>query len=372
MADVKTNLRELSVGFHFYRDENRPLTPNEFLDKCSENIIGCMGLGIHNIASRLDSFTDEETQVIRNGLKLGKVIKEVFEIASHPQIWWVGSSTQSGETVDLIINDLRFSLKEESYILENMGLYKIMNLIMDKQKYSRGLHVFEEFALNELYEWFDVTKRLLIKYGPIPCLITGHNYHSTVNMDKNHTLELTYKEFGEEISSVIPDFPNCDYSCFQRLTNSTTREKVFSKWLKERVENDTAYIYSKRKCALTAGNNIENLLAPYVNTSPSTLLRLYRAEGYYYAKTTLNSAEIYQVPSISDSNVPLKINDIRAKVPHHQLNIHTLIENMDTRKIIEFRNELRYSHGQFNGPPEAKFYIASGDMTALYKKIYPS
>jgi hypothetical protein len=121
---------------------------------------------------------------------------------------------------------------------------------------------------------------------------------------------------------------------------------------------------------MTAGENIERLLAPYVGTSPSSLLRLYRSEEYYYAKTTVHGVEIYLVPSKANSNVPIVIKGIQAKVPQHQLNIHTLIENKDTGKVIEFRNELRYSHGQFNGTPEAKFYLASGDMTVLYKKIY--
>jgi len=252
-----------------------------------------------------------------------------------------------------------------------MGLYKIMNLIMDKEKYSRGLHVFEEFAPDNLYQWFDTTKQLLLKIGPIPWIMEGRNYQSIVSLDKDNTLILTFKGRGEEITSRIVDFPLCDYHRFEQSTTSTTREKVFSKWLKEKVEVEPEYIDSKRSCALAAGKRIESLLQPYIDTSPTSLLRLFRTEEYYYAKTTAHNVEIYQIPSKDQCIIPVVIKDIRAKVPQHQLNIHTTIENQNTHKIIEFRNELRYSHGQFNGTPEAKFYIASGDMTALYKKLYP-
>ena len=151
-----------------------------------------------------------------------------------------------------------------------------------------------------------------------------------------------------------------------------TREKVFSKWLKEVVENEPEYLNSKRECALAAGEQIEQTLHPYINTSPTSLLRLYRDEEYFYAKTTAYSVEIYHIPSKDKCNIPLIIRDIKAKVPQHQLNIHTTIENTNTHQVFEFRSELRYSHGQFNGTPEAKFYIASGEMTALYEKLYPN
>ncbi len=169
MADIKTNLRELSVGFYFYRGQvSVPITPNYFLDICVNNITNCWGLDVRSIASNATNFTPEEIQIIDNGSKLGKAIQDIFKIGAKPRIWWEGFKTQSGEAVDLIIDNFRFSLKEESFILENMGLYKIMNLIMDKEKYRRGLHVFEEFAPDYLYQWFDTTKQLLLRISPIP------------------------------------------------------------------------------------------------------------------------------------------------------------------------------------------------------------
>jgi len=373
MADIKTNLRELSVGFYFFREKFEiAVTPRHFLEICRNNIIGSDKITIKNISSKTDAFTPGEIQIINNGLKLGKVIQTVFNIGSAPTIKWVGFHTQSGEAVDLMINNIPFSLKEQSFILENMGLYKLLNIIIDEEQYSRGLHVFEEFAPDELNDWFETTKQLLLKFSPNPYLITGSNYRSLINLEKNNTLRLEYKGRGKELVSIIADFPNCNYHRFLDSTSSLTREKAFSKWLKEIVENKPEYLDSKRGCSLAAGTRIEQMLSPYINTSPTSLLRLYRDEEYYYAKTTLNSVEIYRIPSKDKCTIPLIIKDIKAKVPQHQLNIHTLIENTATHQVIEFRSELRYSHGQFNGTPEAKFYVASGEMAALYERLYPN
>ena len=54
-------------------------------------------------------------------------------------------------------------------------------------------------------------------------------------------------------------------------------------------------------------------------------------------------------------------------MPDSQLNIFTEIKNTQNNKSLLFRNELRYSHGQFNGTPEAKLYHKSGgDLSIMY------
>lgn len=62
------------------------------------------------------------------------------------------------------------------------------------------------------------------------------------------------------------------------------------------------------------------------------------------------------------------------EVPESQLNIITTIENTETGDILQLRNELRYSHGQFNGIPEAKLYIHNSlnqeSLSKIYKPIY--
>jgi len=222
-----------------------------------------------------------------------------------------------------------------------------------------------------LSDWFSKTRDLLLVTKPIPYIRIGRGYVSKANIGIDNALTLTYTSDEGVIESVIKDFPNCDYTRFQQSTRAITREKVFAKWLKEDVENDSEYCKVKRECAIVAGMNIVSLLSPYKNTSPKSLLRLFRPEPFYFAKTTTRSIEIYKVPSKNEFTSPVIIKNIEAKIPQHQLNIHTTLENTQSKKFVEFRSELRYSHGQFNGTPEAKFYIANGDMTAFYDKLYP-
>jgi len=308
-----------------------------------------------------------------NGLRLGEAIQSLFNISSNPQICWTGLNTQSGEPIDLIIDGLKFSLKEESYILENMGLYQLINLITGTNKYRRGTHIFLEFAYPYFNAWFHKTRDLLIKYGPLPYPYRGSGYTSNVTLLEGKNLILQYDKGGNSERSIIYNFPSADYDTFFKSTTSTTREKVFSKWIKANVERNKEYLQYKLDCANKAGEALIQILRPFVNTSPDSLSRLFRigSEEYYYAKTTSKITEIYKVPDKKSFKDNVHIKDISYKVPSHQLNIHTIIENRDTMKQIEFRNELRYSHGQFNGTPEAKFYIvAQQDITTLYKKLF--
>jgi hypothetical protein len=97
---------------------------------------------------------------------------------------------------------------------------------------------------------------------------------------------------------------------------------------------------------------------------------------YYYAKTNDSKQEIYKVPSEKEFNSIIKISKIDYEVPKSQLNIITTIENTETGDILQLRNELRYSHGQFNGIPEAKLYIHNSlnqeSLSKIYKPIYPT
>ena len=177
-------------------------------------------------------------------------IKGVFDVNGIPRVIWEGLNTQSGEAVDLIINELRFSLKEDSYILENMGLYKLMNSIMGRNAYSRGLHVFEEFAPAHLNKWFDITRDLLLICDDFPFITEGRDYESSVDLEKNGTLRLAYLKPFKKVQSQIADFTNCSYTRFEKSTTSLTREKVFAKWLKETVENLDEYKAAKKACAV--------------------------------------------------------------------------------------------------------------------------
>ena len=78
---------------------------------------------------------------------------------------------------------------------------------------------------------------------------------------------------------------------------------------------------------------------------------------------------MYEVPSKDKFSENTFIEKIRFSVPNSQLNFHTTIRNKINNKSITFRNEIRYSHGQLNGTPEAKFYIDSGELLTIYNKV---
>ena len=99
-----------------------------------------------------------------------------------------------------------------------------------------------------------------------------------------------------------------------------------------------------------------------------SLFRIEKQE-YYYAKTTNKTIEVYKIPSQSEFKTKVDITNIRSSVPKSQLNIFTTIENIKTNEKLVVRNELRYSHGQFNGTPEAKMYIDSGSLLIAYEKV---
>ena len=62
-----------------------------------------------------------------------------------------------------MIGQYGFSLKEESFILKNMGLYQLLNTLTGSN-YKKGLHVFETFVPEEYNEWFSCTWKLLLEY----------------------------------------------------------------------------------------------------------------------------------------------------------------------------------------------------------------
>ena len=373
MADVLTHLRELGVGFSFFNDkcELEEITPSYFLEVCKSNITGCESLQIKQIAKDKLSFGKNELNVIKNAKNLSCKIKEHFSTPDNPKIIWTGLQTQSDSVIDLIIENIPFSLKEESFILENMGLYRLLNILTDSEQYKKGVHIFEEFAEQELNLWFETTRGLLIEKGPRKFKHQKSSSYSVVGKIKDNTLEMSYKDKKKECSVIINNFENLTYDGYKSQTNSTVREKVFSKWLKEKVEKEESYIQTKKHCAVKAGERLIEFIENVENTSPVLLKRFFRIQPmeYYYSKTTTHGVEIYKVPSESEASQEIVISKVGFDVPKSQLNFFTEIKNKKTNKVITFRNELRYSHGQFNGTPEAKSYIKNGELSTMYEKI---
>ena len=86
--------------------------------------------------------------------------------------------------------------------------------------------------------------------------------------------------------------------------------------------------------------------------------------------TKSTGVEIFKVPSIISFGNDIIIESIESSVPNNQANILTTIKNKKTGQTLVLRNECRFSHGQFNGTPEAKMYYENGgSLEVIYERI---
>jgi len=366
MADIKTELRELSAALGLSENQNfireGLFNVNLFCSQCKLIIINNdnLSLTIEKIKKKIE-FSGEEKTIINNGITLGAEIRKKLKIQNVQSIDWVGSIKEHNP-IDLIVKsdleEYKLSLKEDSFILENMGLYKLFYLLTGEEQ-PKGLHIFNDFAKNEFNLWFNFTWNCLVNYinthRPWTMKNDKKNKFSQITLKKDD-IEFFYKLDENEMRCLIPKKIK-DYDEFDKITNSTTREQVFSKFISDQLKNNEQYIDYKNKCSKSAGENFCNQIRGKLNPIfIKKLLRIVKYE-YIYAKISNNKIEIYQVPNLNQVNDDLHIT-LDYSVPKSQLNINTKITNNLSGKTLELRNELRYSHGQFNGVPEAKLYIA--------------
>lgn len=353
MADVLTNLRELSVGVSFfYHNAPEKITPEMFRNICKDNI---QHFDITtNIASG-DLFNALEHNTIKNGFELGNKIQKLLNIPlQNVSIVWKGN--EKDDLIDLQINDFAFSLKEKSFILKNMGLYNILNILTNTDKFKRGLHIFKTFAPEEFEMWFKSALECL-KKQPEFTYFSEHGYESYGRIQGSDLLL-----WLDDIHISIPNFTKITYTEFEQLTTSDIREKVFCKWLAAAADDN--YYEKKRECSNAAGANLQEYINDnMVSTSPS-ILQLFNLEPneYIYAKNDGNVIQISKVPGLNTVDyTDWVIEKVEVSIPDSQLNLKTTIKNIKNGKSCTFRNEIRYSHGQLNGTPEAKLYVESGD-----------
>lgn len=375
MADILTHLRELSFGYGIlkYNYTNFTDTPVQFLDFCQNNIKYCSHLTIKHISKSKISFNVEELNTIRNGLNLANYVLSKNIIKNDkPNVEWIGGETQSGSASDIIIDNIPFSLKEDSFILHNMGLYQLINIIIDKVQYSRGLHIFEEFSKDKLEEWYKTTRDIMIEKLKLNSFQIQDSNNRNIKLSYSASADKLYLFFFDN-EEYIYNFSTSSYSDFKKSTSSRYREKVFSKFLNQELSNNIDYLKTKKICSEKAGENLVSFLNEKVEKNPSikSLFNLFRIEknSYYYAKTTTKGIHLYKIPSQAEFSSKVKITNITSAVPQSQLNIYTTIENVETKSKLVVRNELRYSHGQFNGTPEAKMYIDNGSLLIAYEEV---
>lgn len=376
MADIKTHLREISVAVtvgllakgEFFTLED--LYNTDFFISAAKKTIG----NDISFAISVDSkrYSTELCQIIKNGYNLGMKIfdSNEFAIDRNSVILWKGNDTQKDDPVDIVIGKYNFSLKEESFILENMGLYKLINCFTGSSYKKR--HIFKDYALLEYQTWFSATWKEMIKYlknsGGVWRISKNKNESVIEISDK----DVSFKLFNNSkliAKSILPI--DCPLEKFEKETTSMTREKVFSKFIKNILSNNNEYNSKKRECSIVASTKLAKELKNNLNYKAGLprFLRIHDFE-YYYAKTTTTELAIYKVPSIANFESNIVIDSIVPSVPDKQANILTTIRNKKTNKKLVLRNECRFSHGQFNGTPEAKMYYESGgSLLTIYEAI---
>lgn len=379
MADIKTHLRELSVattigllknGVRF--SINDLYSSSRFFNYADMVISGDIS-SARNLRT-YENFTGELRQIVDNGFNLGRAIYNHphFRISSQDVILWLGNDTQREDPLDLMVGQYGFSLKEESFILENMGLYKLLNCYTGSNYRTR--HIFSDYARTEYSQWFSATWAELVHY------LQQHNnewHHANIQKGKlsnillqNNTIRLEF--YKNRILQAATNLPlRCSLDAFESNTSSKTREEVFAKFINQELDSNSNYNSTKRACAVAASNALARELNNNLNYRAGLprFLRIHDLE-YYYAKTTTTGISIYKVPSLEAFGQDIVIESIVGSVPTSQANILTTIRNRRTNRTLTLRNECRFSHGQFNGTPEAKMYYENGgSLLTIYESI---
>lgn len=379
MADIKTHLRELSVAttigllkLEVDFQKSDLYDARRFLAYAQKVISGDIS-SASNIASET-TFTGELRQIVDNGYQLGKAIyeNENFNITKDAVITWQGNDTQKEDPVDITIDSYGFSLKEESFILENMGLYKLLNCYTGS-KYKKR-HIFSDYARPEYEAWFIATWKELIKTlqkndGSWEYNDTAKCKRGRISLCEN-AVKLEFFTNGKlEATSVLS--ANCTLAEFESKTSAKTREQVFAKFINLNLDNNTEYNTAKKLCAIAATEALAQELQTNLNYHAGLprFLRIHE-HAYYYAKTTAAGVDILRVPDRTSFGDDIVIESIKSSVPDKQANILTTIKNKKTGKSLVLRNECRFSHGQFNGTPEAKMYYEhGGSLDVIYEKL---
>jgi hypothetical protein len=379
MADIKTHLRELSVATTIgLLNMEIKFTIDDLYDAkrflaYAKKVISSDISSANNLAAEV-TFDGELKQIVDNGYRLGKRIYEDsnFQIKKGYTITWQGNNTQKDDPIDITVGSYGFSLKEESFILENMGLYKLLNCYTGS-KYKKR-HIFSDYARPEYEEWFSVTWNELLSVLNNNNGIWGYNNTTkhksgVITLDGDRVKLEYYQNNTLVASSNLPI--SCSLSDYEQGTSAKTREEVFSKFINRTLDNNAAYNSAQKKCAIAATEALAKELTTNLNYNAGLprFLRIHEKE-YYYAKTTSSGIDIFRVPSLEAFKNDIVIESIQSSVPQKQANILTTIKNKKTGRTLVLRNECRFSHGQFNGTPEAKMYYEhGGSLDVIYEMV---
>lgn len=360
MPDIKTTLREVTFALVIALLKNKinfelkDLYNSTFFIHYVKDLI-CNGCYIvKDDLSCYNPSSNDYKNIVNNAYNLANYVynHKEFNIKPDDKVQWLGDQKQYAP-IDVSIGNYKFSLKEKSYILNNMGLYQFLN-ILTNSNYSRGLHIFNTFAKNEYDNWFKYSWKNLYDYlqKNQTWSLTTLSDKSYIKLDKNNIIFIF-----NNIHSTIPiNISTCDE--YIKNTSSKTREKCFAKWINNVLSYDDTYKQLKKICSKKAGIEITNYISNSKMNKDSlyNLFRIFPFE-YYYLSFNNNKPNLFKVPSTDTFDKVIQFKNCRYEIPESQLNIITSFKNIQTNKELQFRNECRFSHGQFNGTPEAKMYI---------------
>lgn len=375
MADAVTVLRELSFGYGILKQEIEDFkeTPVKFLDFCQENIKNCQDLTTKSFARRKLSFSEEEKEIIQEGLSLAKHVlsKDLIESAK-PNVEWIESKIKSGSAINVIVDEIPFTLKKENFIIDDMDLYTLINIIVDEVIYKRDFHIFEDYASEELDTWFKVVRDLIIEKGKQGSFQIKDNRGRIIKLSYSESVDKLFLFFANN-DEIIEEFTACDYKRFDASTSSKYRENVLARFLNKELCAHPDYLKYKKLCLEKAGENLVSFLKEKVQTNKSinALYTLFKIEEkpYYFAQMSEDGAELYKIPSQEEFTKNVKITEITSLVPKAHLKIYTSIENTKTTDKLVITNKIKYPHGAFNGVPESKMSIETGSLLIAYDKI---
>lgn len=377
MADEKTILRELSViiGVGLAREKrgNKPSNPNEFIRLAEEF---CKNIQEHNIElekiKSIKNFENSQISIIKNGLTLGTYIYE--KLKQSGEICWTGNNVRSMYPFDMTIDNIGFSLKEDSYILKNPAFSDYLNALVQPEKPFKNVHVFRHFAPEEFEYWFKYAYSELIEeisnLGN-NCVVFSYKNKYFIKRVNN---EIVFEENGnKKVSKSIKQ--EVSESEFNKDIPNKIIEHTFSKWIKENLEKiDCKYLRLKKICSEKAGCELKKYIESNFNPDKGKILeilQIYKNE-YYFGKSLNKVPKLFKVPSKDKCDISsLTVN---YKVPKSQLNVLFTFEviislnGSDKNSKIEMHVECRYSHGQFNGIPEAKLYCKDS-LDKLYQEL---
>lgn len=169
-------------------------------------------------------------------------------ITPNDPIYWLGNDTQKEDPADISVERYGFSLKEESFILENMGLYKLLNCYTSS-RYTRR-HIFKDYAPYEYAQWFLVTCNEMLR---IVNSADGQWQYSNPRKPKGalmtlagNSVILDYLERRRSVAkSILP--LNCSLDLYENNTTAKTQEEVFAKFINQCLDSNYEYTLSKKR-----------------------------------------------------------------------------------------------------------------------------